>query len=71
MPIPLVNFQEGLCRNRDVYAALKAGYRLVDGASDYDDKKEAGDGLKRAIAEGIVKRKDVFVMSNAKVEHHP
>ncbi|KAF8417232.1 NADP-dependent oxidoreductase domain-containing protein [Tirmania nivea] len=46
-----------------VYNAIKAGYRLLDGACDYGNEKESGDGLKRAIDEGIVKREDVFVTS--------
>ncbi|KAG8834791.1 NAD(P)H-dependent D-xylose reductase (XR) [Serendipita sp. 399] len=46
-----------------VYAALKAGYRLLDGAGDYGNEKEAGDGLARAIKDGIVKREEVFVTS--------
>jgi D-xylose reductase len=46
-----------------VYNAIKTGYRLLDGACDYGNEKEAGEGLKRAIDEGIVKREDVFVTS--------
>jgi len=46
-----------------VYNALKAGYRLLDGAGDYGNEKEAGEGLRRAIKDGIVKREDVFVTS--------
>ncbi|CCM03125.1 uncharacterized protein FIBRA_05246 [Fibroporia radiculosa] len=46
-----------------VYNALKAGYRLLDGAGDYGNEKEAGEGLRRAISDGIVKREDVFVTS--------
>lgn len=42
-----------------VYNALKAGYRLLDGAGDYGNEKEAGEGLARAIKDGIVKREDV------------
>ena len=30
---------------------------------DYGNEKESGDGMKRAISEGIVKREDVFVIS--------
>lgn len=30
---------------------------------DYGNEKESGDGLKRAIDEGIVKRENVFVTS--------
>lgn len=46
-----------------VVAALKAGYRLLDCAGDYGNEKEAGEGLRRAIDEGIVKREEVFVTS--------
>lgn len=42
-----------------VYDAIKTGYRLLDGAGDYGNEKEAGEGLRRAIKEGIVKREDI------------
>lgn len=53
-----------------VYNALKAGYRLLDGAGDYGNEKEAGEGLRRAIADGIVKREDVFVTSKLWNTYH-
>jgi D-xylose reductase len=46
-----------------VYNALKNGYRLLDGAGDYGNEKEAGEGLARAIKDGIVKREEVFIVS--------
>ncbi|KZW00457.1 putative D-xylose reductase [Exidia glandulosa HHB12029] len=46
-----------------VYKALQAGYRLLDGAGDYGNEKEAGEGLARAIKDGVVKREEVFVTS--------
>jgi D-xylose reductase len=46
-----------------VYNAIKAGYRLFDGAFDYGNEKEAGQGVKRAIDEGLVKRSDLFITS--------
>lgn len=46
-----------------VFNAIKAGYRLLDGACDYGNEKEVGEGIKRAITEGIVKREDLFVVS--------
>ncbi|KAK2460110.1 hypothetical protein APHAL10511_007876 [Amanita phalloides] len=46
-----------------VYAAIKAGYRLLDGASDYGNEKEAGEGVRRAIRDDIVKREDLFITS--------
>jgi D-xylose reductase len=42
-----------------VYNAIKAGYRLFDGACDYGNEKQAGEGVRRAIDEGIVKREDL------------
>ncbi|KAG6890007.1 hypothetical protein C0995_012967 [Termitomyces sp. Mi166 len=42
-------------------AAIKAGYRLFDGACDYGNEKEAGEGVRRAIQEGIVKREELYI----------
>ena len=44
-----------------VYAALKFGYRLIDTARYYDNEAEVGRALRRAIAEGICSREDVFI----------
>ncbi|KAF8445611.1 NADP-dependent oxidoreductase domain-containing protein [Boletus edulis BED1] len=49
-----------------VYNAIKAGYRLLDGAGDYGNEKEAGEGVRRAIADGLVKREDIFITSKAR-----
>ncbi|KAJ4485806.1 NADP-dependent oxidoreductase domain-containing protein [Lentinula aciculospora] len=46
-----------------VYAAIKAGYRLFDGAGDYGNEKEAGEGVRRALSEGIVEREELFITS--------
>ena len=46
-----------------VYTALKTGYRLIDTARYYGNEKGVGEGLRRAIADGIVKREDVFITS--------
>ncbi|KAF9041762.1 Aldo/keto reductase [Hymenopellis radicata] len=46
-----------------VYNAIKEGYRLLDGAGDYGNEKEAGEGVKRAIDDGLVKREDLFITS--------
>ncbi|CAH0021520.1 unnamed protein product [Clonostachys rhizophaga] len=64
-PIPQVGF--GLWKVAPeaaaelVYEAVKSGYRLFDGAYDYGNEREAGEGIRRAINEGIVKREDIFV----------
>lgn len=65
--MPLVGF--GLWKvNNDtcadqVYNAIKTGYRLFDGAADYGNEVEAGQGVKRAIDEGLVKREELFIVS--------
>ncbi|MCJ1486568.1 NAD(P)H-dependent D-xylose reductase (XR), partial [Schaereria dolodes] len=46
-----------------VYNAIKSGYRLFDGACDYGNEVESGQGVARAIKEGIVKREDLFLVS--------
>uniref|UniRef100_L2G945 D-xylose reductase n=1 Tax=Colletotrichum fructicola (strain Nara gc5) TaxID=1213859 RepID=L2G945_COLFN len=46
-----------------VYEAIKAGYRLFDGACDYGNEVECGQGVARAIKEGIVKREELFLVS--------
>ncbi|KAM0546686.1 hypothetical protein ACHAPJ_010723 [Fusarium lateritium] len=53
-----------------VYNAIKAGYRLFDGAYDYQNEKEAGEGIQRAIKDGLVKREDVFVTTKLWNNYH-
>lgn len=50
--------------------AIKAGYRLFDGAYDYQNEKEAGEGIRRAISEGLVKREDIFVTTKLWNNYH-
>ncbi|ODV92423.1 hypothetical protein CANCADRAFT_86708 [Tortispora caseinolytica NRRL Y-17796] len=72
--MPLVGYglwkvDTSICADQ-VYNVLKAGYRLLDGAQDYGNEKEAGEGLKRAIDDGIVKREEVFVTSKLWNSYH-
>jgi D-xylose reductase len=63
-----------------IYNAIKAGYRLFDGACgnwfillpqtfksltlpDYGNEVEAGQGVARALKEGIVEREELFIVS--------
>jgi len=46
-----------------VYQAIKAGYRLIDTAASYTNEDAVGAGVKRAIAEGICTREDLFITS--------
>ncbi|KIX03483.1 uncharacterized protein Z518_07036 [Rhinocladiella mackenziei CBS 650.93] len=49
------------CAADIVYKAIENGYRHFDGACDYGNEKEAGQGIARAIKDGLVKREDIFV----------
>ncbi|KXJ92330.1 NAD(P)H-dependent D-xylose reductase [Microdochium bolleyi] len=53
-----------------VYQAIKLGYRHIDGAWDYTNSKEAGEGVRRAIDEGIIKREDIFITSKLWNNYH-
>lgn len=46
-----------------VYTALKTGFRGIDTAAQpkHYDERGVANGVKRAVAEGIVKREDIFV----------
>ena len=51
-----------------VYQAIKAGYRLIDTAASYTNEDAVGAGVKRAIAEGICTREDLFITSKLWVQ---
>jgi D-xylose reductase len=53
-----------------VYNAIKSGYRLFDGAYDYQNEKKANEGIRRAIDEGLVKREDIFVTTKLWNNYH-
>ncbi|KAH9982826.1 Aldo/keto reductase [Lactifluus volemus] len=61
----LYRLADSLCSQMPlrVYDAIKVGYRLLDGAGDYGNEREAGEGVKRAIRDGIVKREELFITS--------
>ena len=44
-----------------VYYALEDGYRLIDTAQYYGNERGVGEGLRRAIDDGIVIREEVFI----------
>ena len=46
-----------------VYIAIQNGYRLIDTAQYYGNEVGVGEGVKKAISEGIVQREDVFITS--------
>lgn len=76
MKMPLVGLgcwkiDNDICADQ-VYNAIKLGYRLFDGAQDYGNEKEVGQGIRRAIDEGVVERQELFVVSKLwNSFHHP
>lgn len=50
------------------YDAIKNGYRLIDTAAAYMNEEAVGKAIRRAIADGIVKREDLFVVSKLWVQ---
>ena len=44
-----------------VYDAIKTGYRLLDTAASYGNEDALGKGVKRAIADGLVNREELFI----------
>jgi len=57
---------------RAVETAIKAGYRNIDTANDYNNEPEIGEAIKKCIAEGIVTRDELFIQSKLwQANHRP
>ena len=54
-----------------VYHALKIGYRLIDTARYYGNEVGVGRGIKKAVAEKICRREDIFVTSKILPSSNP
>ncbi|CAB3399814.1 unnamed protein product [Caenorhabditis bovis] len=48
-----------------VKVAVKAGYRLIDTASVYQNEESIGDAIQELIKEGVVKREELFITTKA------
>ncbi|KAI8374109.1 xylose reductase [Radiomyces spectabilis] len=72
--MPLVGFGCWKVDQKDaeetIYNAIKVGYRLIDGACDYGNEVEVGRGIRKAIADGIVKREEIFVTTKLWNTYH-
>lgn len=55
---------------RAIRAAISAGYRLIDTAYIYGNEKAIGQVLHEMIAQGKVKRDDVFLTTKVWNNHH-
>jgi D-xylose reductase len=53
-----------------VYNAIVAGYRHLDSACDYGNEVQVGEGIKRAIAEGVCSRDDLWITSKLWNTYH-
>ena len=53
-----------------VYGAVKAGYRLIDCASVYQNEKQIGQVLERLFAEKVVERRELFITSKVWNDMH-
>lgn len=51
-----------------IYDAIKAGYRLIDTAASYMNEEAVGNAIKRAIADGLVTREELFVVTKLWVQ---
>ncbi|MDP3517932.1 MAG: aldo/keto reductase [Pseudohongiella sp.] len=75
-PMPAVGFGLWKIAKNDtadrVYKAIAAGYRHLDSAADYGNEKEAGEGIRRALADGLCTRQDLWITSKLwNSFHHP
>ncbi|KAH6694147.1 putative NAD(P)H-dependent D-xylose reductase xyl1 [Plectosphaerella plurivora] len=53
-----------------VYSAIVNGYRHFDSACDYGNEKETGEGIRRALDEGIVTREELFITTKLWATFH-
>lgn len=53
-----------------VYWAIEAGYRHIDCAAIYQNEREVGQGIADALADGLVKRKELFITSKLWNDSH-
>ena len=60
----------GIVAEECVYHALKVGYRLIDTARYYRNEVNVGNGIRRAIDEGIAKREEIFITTKILPDNH-
>jgi len=53
-----------------VYEAIMLGYRHLDCACDYGNEVQVGEGVARAISEGLISREELFVTSKLWNTYH-
>ena len=53
-----------------VYGGIRAGYRMIDCASVYQNENRIGESIERVLKEGIVDRADLFITSKVWNDMH-
>ncbi len=59
-----------LCENC-VYDAIQAGVRMIDTAPAYFNEEAVGKGIARAIADGLVTREELFIVTKLWIQDTP
>lgn len=71
---PILGFGTWLARKNECYQAvrhaLEIGYRYIDTAFFYENEQEVGKAINEKIAEGLVRREDVFIVSKLSSANH-
>ena len=53
-----------------VEQAIRIGYRHFDSASDYGNETQTGEGLQRAMKQGLVRREELFITTKLWNTYH-
>lgn len=69
MEMPILGFGTMRVKNLPelIPEVIRTGYRLIDTAANYDNEREVGEGIRRAVSEGIVKREELFITSKMQI----
>lgn len=54
-----------------VKTAIDVGFRHFDGAYVYQNEHEVGEAIREKMAEGKVRREDIFYCGKVRPSHHP
>ena len=61
---------DGSVTEQAVYDAISVGYRLIDTAAAYQNEEAVGRAIKRAVADGLAKREDLFITTKVWVQDY-
>ncbi len=54
-----------------IYEAIRAGIRMIDTAPSYFNEEAVGNGIRKAVQDGIVKREELFVVTKLWIQDTP